>query len=84
VDELLSFRKMITPILIQVLFWIGLVTVVIGGVVAILGGMALQGLGMIIVGPLVVRVYCELTVVVFKIYETLQSIRDNQAGSGQF
>jgi hypothetical protein len=37
---------------------------------------ALAGLGLIIFGPLLVRIYCELMIVMFKINESLQVIRD--------
>jgi hypothetical protein len=78
-EDLLAFRKMITPFLIQILFWLGILAVVIGGLVALVGGAPLQGLGMLIFGPIIVRVYCELTIVIFKIHEALETIRDNQS-----
>jgi len=70
-NEYLTFRKMITPIFIQVIFWLG----VLGCVITGLGTMsqsALMGLATLILGPLVVRIYCELIIVVFKMNEALQ------------
>ena len=78
-QDLLSFRRMITPVLVQILFWLGIVVVVIGGLVALFGGAPLEGLVALIFGPIVVRVYCELTIVIFKIHEALEAIRDNQS-----
>jgi hypothetical protein len=78
-EDLLSFRKMITPVLIQILFWLGILVVVTVGLVLVVGGALLQGLGLLIFGPIVVRVYCELTIVIFKIHEALETIRDNQS-----
>lgn len=81
-DEILSFRKMITPTIIKILFWIGIVVTVLGGLVAIFhgGGAAIQGLIMLFVGPLIVRVWCELLILLFRIYDSLEEIRRNTAG----
>jgi len=73
--DVLFFDKMIVPKVIQVLYWILLVVVVLGAL-----GMMFQsflaGLGLLIFGPLVVRIYCELLIVMFKINEALQDIRN--------
>ena len=34
-DDFWAFRRMITPMIIQVIFWIGVITCVIGGIVFI-------------------------------------------------
>lgn len=50
----LSFERMITPIIIKILFWIGMIGSIIGGVVlfvgAIIAGIADGGVGAIIGG----------------------------------
>ena len=76
-NEFLSFRKMITPIVIQVLFWLGVAVCVIGAIVQIGQKMVLQGLLLLIVGPFIVRIYCELLIVVFKILEGISEIAAN-------
>jgi len=85
--EYLSFRKMITPVFIQVLFWIGVALCVIMGLVSIIGGAAarygggarvLAGLLTIILGPIFVRVYCELIMIMFRIYDVLLDIREGR------
>lgn len=75
--SLFSFDRMITPKIIQIIFYIGLVVFVLAGVGIILTGelSPVVGLLVIIVGPLLVRVNCELIIVIFKIHEALQSIR---------
>ena len=81
--DFLSFRKMITPIIIQILFWIGCVVCVIAGLVTMAtssgpygsSSSALGGLLLIVLGPLAVRVYCELLIVLFRMNETLTDIR---------
>jgi len=75
-QDYLSFRKMITPAFIQIIFWIGVAGIVLAGLFAmdqsILGGL----LG-IVVGLLVWRIYCELMLILFKIYERLGEISNN-------
>jgi len=38
--DFLTFRKMLTPIVIQILFWLGVVACILGGIGAILVGIA--------------------------------------------
>lgn len=84
--DFLAFRKMIIPIIIQIIFW-GLVTLVsIAGVAA--GIMTLTGRGeqkilgvlVIVVGIplsiLLIRLYCELIIVIFRINDTLTDIKN--------
>jgi hypothetical protein len=86
----LNFDKMITPVIIKILFYIGIAIAIIGGVVVFFSGIitAFQqhvfgaALGGIIGGPLVVilgmmmaRIYAELLIVVFQIHENLVAIR---------
>lgn len=74
-----SFDRMLTPALIQVVFWIGVALSVLVGLVFIFsasGSGAIFGLLYIVLGPLVVRVWCELVIVIFRIHSTLAEIRD--------
>ena len=99
-NEFLDFRKMITPTIIKIIFWIGVATSVLFGFGLIIAGIAasgeasrygyqggvpsgvlvLMGLLQIVFGPLLVRISCELTMVFFRIYETLAEIRDDGRG----
>lgn len=88
-SEFLSFRKMITPVIIEVLFWIGVGLCVIAGLVNIVGGATARygggwqvawGILLILLGPLAVRIYCELLIVVFRILDALHEIRDKLGG----
>ena len=83
-DDFIKFRKMITPAIIQVLFWVGAVVSVLVGLITMAtsfgrygGGAAtfLGGLFMIILGPVVVRIYCELLILFFLMNETWQRLR---------
>lgn len=85
-NDFLSFRKMITPTVIQIIFWIGVVYCVIVGIVMIAAGVAgsrgggamvLSGVASLILGPLFVRVWCELVIILFRVHDRLGEIRDN-------
>ena len=83
-SDFFSFDRMITPTIIKIVFWIGLVVTVLGGLIFLLagnGGVRFLGLLYLVLGPLGVRVYCELLIVIFKMNETLSSIERNTAGS---
>lgn len=89
-DEYLSFRKMITPLFIQIIFWVGAGLCVLFGLVGVVSGMSssfggaaqvLMGLLTMVFGPVVVRIYCELLILLFKIYDTLQDIRGRMSAS---
>lgn len=86
VSDFLSFRRMITPLIIQILFWIGVIVSVIAGLIMIVsgtssdyggGGEVLIGLLVIAIGPFVVRIWCELLILFFRMNETLTEIRNN-------
>lgn len=77
-----AFRKMITPVIIEILFWVGVIVCIIAGFILIGVGLktnetqsVLSGVLLIILGPLGVRVYCEILIVFFRINETLTEIK---------
>ena len=77
-----SFRRMITPVIIEILFWVGVIVCIVAGLVMIVMGiklpgdqMVLKGVLLAILGPLGVRVYCEILIVFFRINETLTEIK---------
>lgn len=74
-QDYLSFRKMITPAFIQIIFWIGVAGIIIGGLVA-MDQSIIGGLLAMLVGLLVWRIYCELMLILFKIHERLVEISD--------
>ncbi len=82
--DFLAFRTMLTPIIIQMIFWIGVAVCaaiglmyIITGATAQYGGGAnvLKGLVILILGPLGVRIYCEILIIFFRINETLTEIK---------
>lgn len=89
-SELLSFRKMITPTIIQILFWVLGGLAVLVGLFMLIGGLASRGAGAfvfmgliyIVLGPIIIRVYCELVILLFKIHEEIVAIRKSLGAGG--
>src|SRR5690625_160999 len=85
--EYLNFDKMITPVIIKIIFWIGAGLSVLAGLIMIITGASspwgggttvLAGLVTIILGPLAVRIYCELIILFFKMNENLAKLVKNK------
>jgi hypothetical protein len=75
--DLLGFDKMVTPIVIRILYFLGLLAVLITGVGTLFSGGfrgVLAGLGILIFGAIMVRVYSELLILLFRIHDNLVSI----------
>lgn len=93
-EKFIRFDKMITPTIIKILFWIGVALSVLSGLGFIIAGMnsyygggiqVFTGLLVIVIGPLVVRVYCELLIIFFKMHESLREIKtllNKRTGTG--
>jgi hypothetical protein len=83
VSDFFSFRTMITPIIIQIIFWIGVALCIIIGLGYLLVGSRYShsgpayGLLIIFLGPVAVRIYCEILIIFFRINETLTEIKHN-------
>lgn len=76
-NDFTSFDKMITPVIIKIFFWLGVALSIISGIIMLFGGGVETVIGIltIIFGPLFIRVYCELLIILFKIHENLNAIR---------
>lgn len=82
--DFLAFRKMITPAVIQIFFWLGVIACVSAGLGILANGDRLAAASpvpptliailVLVVGPLIVRIYSELLMVLFRIYESLRAI----------
>jgi hypothetical protein len=81
--DFLAFRRMITPIIIQIIFWIGAIGIFIGGIVVIAtaddggAGQIVGGIVLMILGPLAVRIWCEILILFFRMNETITEIKNN-------
>jgi hypothetical protein len=75
--DFLAFRKFITPLVIQILFWIGVILCLIGGIIMIVSaGQIIQGILVFFLGPIFVRIYCEVLMIFFRIHDRMASIDD--------
>jgi len=87
-NQLFKLDEMLTPKIVTVLYWLGLIAIVISAISVLFGFGAYQYLGffqrliyailILIFGGLMVRVYSELLIIIFKIYENLKKIADRQ------
>ncbi|MFH0131518.1 DUF4282 domain-containing protein [Variovorax sp. EL159] len=88
-QDLLGFDKMVTPIVIRVLYFLGLLAVLITGVGTLFsGGLRgiVAGLAILVIGAIMVRVYSELLILLFRIHDNLVSINQqmkDRNSSGQ-
>jgi len=76
-SDFMQFKKMLTPVIIQILFWLGSILSVLVCLGLLIFGLEeekLLGLILILLGPIVVRIYGELLIVVFTINDTLTEI----------
>jgi len=82
--EWLSFRKFITPAVLQVIFWLGVLACIVMGVMMIVEGGeseiewiraagTLGGVGVLLLGPFVWRIYVEMFILLFRIYDELRA-----------
>lgn len=88
-----AFRTMVTPVIIQIIFWVGaLICLFVGAGMIIMGASAYRpdmghyvwkGVLLFLLGPLGVRVYCEILIVFFRINETLTEIKHDLDGRPQ-
>jgi hypothetical protein len=75
IKSLLFFDKLVMPNVITFLYWLALLVVLIAGIVTMFQSF-LSGLAILIGGAIAARLYCELFMVIFKINESLQILRD--------
>lgn len=83
--DILAFRRMITPIIIKIVFWIGLTAILVLGIMVIVDGVSndsdigevIAGSVLILIlGPIIWRVFCEILLLTFRIIENLADIRN--------
>jgi hypothetical protein len=79
--DVFFFDSMLTPKIIIFIYWLGLISVVIGAIGTMFsgyGGGFWSGLGILLFGLIGTRIWCELLIVLFKINENLQKIANRQ------
>jgi len=81
--DFLRFETMITPIVIQIIFWLAVVACIIAGIVAMVvadsAAGRVAGLLLLIFGPIGARIYAEILIVFFRINDHLRAIQHNTA-----
>jgi hypothetical protein len=75
-NEFLNYKTMVTPGILKLLSYVGMVIAVIVGLATAFTADLLTGIGMTILGPVVVRMYAELMLVVFEIHNELKKLND--------
>jgi hypothetical protein len=79
--DVFFFDSMLTPKIIIFIYWLGLISVVVGALGTMFsgyGGGFWSGLGILLFGLIGTRIWCELLIVLFKINENLQKIANRQ------
>lgn len=72
--DFLTFRKMITPTIITIVFWLLCIMSVFATLGAFLRKDIFTGIIILILGPLFARIICEFIMVFFRINENLAKI----------
>lgn len=71
----LCFGKMITPVIVQVLFWLAVLFSIIVAIYNFAHAKYLYGVEIIIFGPLLARVAAELILIFFRMNDSLNKIK---------
>lgn len=89
VKRFVTFDKLIATTLIKILYWIGIVFIVLGTLFGMFSGFGdgfASGIGRLVLAPIggiigliVWRFLCEIYIVIFGIYDRLGDIRDGLA-----
>ncbi len=97
-EDFFGFERMVTPFIIRIVYIIGNVIIVLMGLFSMCSGLfqamanqeflaafvyLIGGPIGILLGLLLLRVYTELLILAFRIYETLNSIEDLLRNQGQ-
>ena len=89
--DFLMFRRMVTPYIIMVIFWLAILFLIAGLLIATVqivtqNNSSAEILGLCLAWPiglplgiLVIRIYCELLILFFRMNETLTEIKNGLA-----
>lgn len=81
--NILLFEEMLTPRIITMVYWLGLVMALVVGIQVMSSGYGFSfgqfvaGLAAMVGVALAFRIWCELLIIFFKMNEALQDIRKN-------
>ena len=78
--DFLCFRRMLTPVLIQILFWLGVIGCFGTGIYDMAHKDWTDGLQIFFLGPIAIRIAAELIILFFRMNETLTDIKNEVQG----
>ena len=70
----LNYEYMITPGVLKILSYIGIVLAIIAGLFTAFTTDLWSGLGTAVLGPIIVRIYAELMLIIFELHKELKKI----------
>ena len=70
----LNYEYMITPGVLKIISYIGMVLAIIAGLFTAFTADFITGIGTAILGPIIVRIYAELMLVIFEIHKSITKI----------
>ena len=70
----LNYEYMITPGVLKVISYLGMVLAIIAGLFTAFTADFITGIGTAILGPIVVRIYAELMLVIFEIHKSITKL----------
>mgnify|MGYP001377463147 CR=1 FL=1 len=70
----LNYEYMITPGVLKIISYIGIVLAIIAGLFTAFTADFLTGIGTAVFGPIIVRIYAELMLLAFEIHKELKNI----------
>ncbi|GGM09428.1 DUF4282 domain-containing protein [Pseudomonas asuensis] len=81
--DLLTFDSMLTPKIITLLYWLGLIMTTLAGLGYMFTQSFILGLIMLVGGLIGTRIWCELLIVIFKINQNLQTLANKANTTGE-
>lgn len=75
--DFLTFRKMLAPLLVQLLFWAAMIIFVVIAIIDIIQHISWRVVAeIIILGPLATRIICEVLILFFRMNDNLTAIKE--------
>jgi len=67
---------MVIPLIVEIVFWLGIAAAVVSAIMLMYNDNWVQGVITLIIAPILVRMVCELLIVLFRINDTLTDIKE--------
>ena len=75
--DFILYRHMLTPVLLQILFWLAVVACIYTGIYDIAHSEIYRGIEILLIGPILARIASEILILFFRINATLTEICHN-------